>query len=143
MIQEVTNGEQVLAIIIPSDFRPPGVNFFTPDESPIQLGLLDHPKAKTIAPHVHTGVPREVINTQEVLILRRGKLRVDFYDQEETYLHSRILSEGDTILLMSGGHGFEVLEDVEMIEVKTGPYLGADNKKRFGPNLPDELKVID
>ena len=97
--------------------------------------------SKIIQPHAHKVRPREVTVTQEVLVLRKGKLRVDFYDDDETYLESRILEQGDTILLVSGGHGFEVLEDVDIIEVKTGPYLGEDEKKRFGPARPAHLKI--
>jgi mannose-6-phosphate isomerase-like protein (cupin superfamily) len=76
-------------------------------------------------------VPREVHYTQEVLFIRRGVLRVDFYDDRQNYLESRTLHGGDTILLASGGHGFEVLEEVEMIEVKQGPYAGEHDKIRF------------
>ena len=76
-------------------------------------------------------VHRNVVMTQEVLFIKKGKLRVDFYDDYEDYLESKILDEGDVILLVSGGHGFTVLEEVEMIEVKQGPYSGDADKKRF------------
>ena len=92
---------------------------------------MEHPAGKLIAPHVHNPVPREVQYTQEVLLIRKGRLRVDFYDRRQTYLSSRILEGGDVILLIEGGHGFEVLEDVEMIEVKQGPYAGEQDKTRF------------
>jgi hypothetical protein len=92
---------------------------------------MRHPAGKLIAPHVHNPVPREVLFTQEVLLIRKGKLRVDFYDTEQHYCESRILHAGDVILLIQGGHGFEVLEDVEMIEVKQGPYVGDHDKTRF------------
>ena len=90
-----------------------------------------HPVGKEIPPHVHNPAPREVQFTQEVLFIKRGKLRVDFYDDDHTYLESRILEAGDTILLATGGHGFEVLEETEMIEVKQGPYAGDQDKTRF------------
>src|SRR6185369_5395734 len=78
--------------------------------------------------------------TQEVLFIRRGRLRVDFYDETKQYLSSRILEAGDVILLIQGGHGFEVLEDLEMFEVKQGPYVGEVDKTRFDAVLPKELK---
>ncbi len=93
---------------------------------------MQHPAGKIIEPHVHNPVQREVFYTQEVLFLKRGRLRVDFYDEDRTYLESRILEAGDTILLASGGHGFEALEEIEMIEVKQGPYAGDLDKTRFG-----------
>ncbi len=104
MVQRVTHNDRLLAIIVPRDFGEPGVNFITADDATLQLGLLNHPKSKIIQPHVHKVRPREVTVTQEVLFLRKGKLRVDFYDDDETYLESRILEQGDTILLVSGGH---------------------------------------
>lgn len=69
--------------------------------------------------------------TQETLVLKRGKMRVDFFDDEQKYLSSRILEGGDVVLLICGGHGFEVLEEIEMIEVKQGPYAGDQDKVRF------------
>ncbi len=92
---------------------------------------MKHPAGKIIEPHVHNPQPREVRFTQEVLILKRGKLRVDFYDDGKKYLESRVLEKGDVILLATGGHGFEVLEEIEMIEVKQGPYAGDEDKTRF------------
>ena len=92
---------------------------------------MHHPTGKVIDAHIHNLVHRNVVMTQEVLIIKRGILRVDFYDEYEDYLESRNLYAGDIILLVSGGHGFQVLEEVEMIEVKQGPYAGENDKKRF------------
>jgi mannose-6-phosphate isomerase-like protein (cupin superfamily) len=92
---------------------------------------------------MHNLVPRNITYTQEVLIIKRGRLRVDFYDRNRTYLHSRILSAGDIILLASGGHGFEVLDEVEMIEVKQGPYAGDGDKTRFAVSHGDVLSFPD
>jgi mannose-6-phosphate isomerase-like protein (cupin superfamily) len=92
---------------------------------------MRHPAGKIIAPHVHKPILREVQYTQEVLFLKKGRLRVDFYDNRGGYLSSRILSSGDVILLATGGHGFEVLEELEMYEVKQGPYAGENDKDRF------------
>ena len=80
---------------------------------------------------MHNLVHRNVVMTQEVLFIKKGKIRVDFYDEYEDYLESAVLEPGDVILLVSGGHGFTVLEEVEMIEVKQGPYSGEADKKRF------------
>ncbi|HXM98298.1 MAG TPA: hypothetical protein VN982_07485 [Candidatus Dormibacteraeota bacterium] len=132
---------ELLAVIVPGDFSEPGIHFFTPGELSQQLAYMHHPAGKVIEPHVHNPVPREVQYTQEVLILRRGKLRVDFYDIRQRYLMSRILRAGDVILLAVGGHGFEVLEEIEMIEVKQGPYAGDRDKRRFTGIVASEAKV--
>ncbi|NTW68049.1 MAG: hypothetical protein HGB21_17330, partial [Nitrospirae bacterium] len=96
-----------------------------------QLGFMKHPTGKVIEPHVHNAVAREVHYTNEVLFIRKGKLRVDFYDEQQRYLKSRVLAAGDVILLISCGHGFEVVEDVEMFEVKQGPFAGERDKTKF------------
>jgi mannose-6-phosphate isomerase-like protein (cupin superfamily) len=131
MIEHIISGERVLAIIIPHDFTATGVNFITPHNFSQQLAFINHPPGKLIEPHSHNPVFREVLYTQEVLVIKKGVLKVDFYDDNRTYLESRILRSGDVILLADGGHGFEVLEEIEMIEVKQGPYAGDNDKTRF------------
>ncbi|WP_197985000.1 hypothetical protein [Leptolyngbya sp. Cla-17] len=133
LVQQVLYNDQLQAIIILAKFREPGIHFFTPNTLSQQLAYMQHPAGKVIQPHVHNPVPRQVDYTQEVLLIKRGKLRVDFYTNDQEYLESRILDEGDVILLIQGGHGFEVLEEVEMIEVKQGPYVGDQDKTRFDP----------
>ncbi len=131
MIETVLDNGKLIAIIIPHTFCESGVHFCTPDELSQQLAYMRHPAGKQIPPHLHNPVQREVQITQEVLFIKRGKLRVDFYDEEKNYLRSRILEAGDTLLLARGGHGFEVLEEIEMVEVKQGPYIGEQDKTRF------------
>lgn len=120
-----------LAIIIKADYNKGGVEFFTPDDYSQQLAFMKHSKGRIIEPHIHNYINRQVQYTQEVLIIRRGKLRVDFYTDEKEYLESYMLQEGDVILLASGGHGFEVIEDLEMFEIKQGPYAGGEDKTKF------------
>jgi mannose-6-phosphate isomerase-like protein (cupin superfamily) len=131
------------ATIVRAGFREPGIKFFTVDELSQQLAFMRHPTGKRIVPHVHNPVPREVQFTQEVLFIRKGRLRVDFYDADQCYLESRILEPGDVILLIQGGHGFEVLEEIEMIEVKQGPYVGEQDKTRFVGIDKSRVKLPD
>lgn len=140
MVDRITHNDQLLAIIISSDFSEPGIQFFTHPDFSQQLAYMRHPAGKTIDPHVHNPVPREVQFTQEVLFLKQGKLRVDFYDDEHNYLESRILTAGDVILLAGGGHGFEALEEIEIFEVKQGPYAGDHDKTRFEGRKSDSDK---
>jgi hypothetical protein len=119
------------AIIIRSDFREPGIHFFTPDEFSQQLAYMCRPQGYQIQPHFHRVTPREISLTQEVLLIKRGRLRVDFYDKGQLKAGSSILNSGDVILLSDGGHGFEMLEECEIIEVKQGPYSGDQDKVRF------------
>lgn len=128
-VVHVRNGEDLYAIIVRDEFRKDGVTFFTPDELSQQLAYMSHPKGKTIPPHTHNPVSREIRLTQEVLFVKEGRLRVDFYDEANVYFDSHVLGPGDVIILCGGGHGFEVLEPLQMIEVKQGPYAGPDDKR--------------
>lgn len=132
-IETVRHGELVLALILRRDFRREGIAFFTPPDYSQQLGYMNRPAGYVIRPHVHREVQRSVHQTREVLFVRRGRVRVDFYDNERRYVRSTELAEGDVILLADGGHGFEMLEDCEMVEVKQGPYAGDADKAVFDP----------
>jgi mannose-6-phosphate isomerase-like protein (cupin superfamily) len=127
-VEQVVLEGIVWATIVRNEFREPGIHFFTPSNFSQQLGFMSHPAGHRIRAHVHREVSREVRRTQEALFVRSGVLRVDFYDAQGTRLESRTLRSGDVILLASGGHGFEVLEDCEFVEVKQGPYLGDEDK---------------
>jgi len=131
-----------LAIIIKSSYSEDGVSFFTSDELSQQLAYMKHSSGKEITPHVHNTVIRNIHTTQEVLILKKGKLRVDFYTGGRKYINSHILEAGDVILLIEGGHGFHVLEDIEMIEVKQGPYVGNEDKTRFQAVSESSVKLV-
>jgi hypothetical protein len=139
MIERIESSGKLLALIIRRQHDKPGITFFTPSELSQQLAYMHHPAGKVIEPHVHNPMPRQVVMTQETLLIRRGKLRVDFFDETRNYVASRILEAGDVILLVQGGHGFEVLEELEMFEVKQGPYTSDADKTRFEPTLPAQL----
>ena len=139
MIQQIKHKKHLLALMVSNKFNAPGIHFFTENDLSQQLAFMKHPAGKSIQPHVHNPVLREVHYTQEVLFIKKGRLRVDFYTEEQKYLESRVLEAGDVILLIQGGHGFEVLEDLEMFEVKQGPYTGEGDKTRFDSNLPNNL----
>jgi len=132
-IEYIKHKDQIQAIIIRSRFNEKGIRFFTPDEFSQQLGYMNHPAGKIIEPHFHNPVERNVVYTQEVLYIKKGKVKVNFYDEQKLSLCNRILQTGDVILLANGGHGFEMLEETEMIEIKQGPYQGDSDKTRFNP----------
>jgi hypothetical protein len=139
LFEKIITDNLLLAIIIRSDYKKEGIEFFTNDNDSQQLGYMNRPEGYIIAPHRHNLVSREVHLTQEVLFIKSGKVRVDFYDNQQTYIRSSILEKGDVILLSDGGHGFKMLENSEMIEVKQGPYCGDEDKVRFLPIDEDHL----
>lgn len=141
MIEQVVHADRTLAMILRTSYRADGIKFFTPDEFSQQLAYMNRPVGYVIQPHVHNPVAREVQFTKEVLFIKSGKVRVDFYDDEQAYLESRVLHQGDVILLAFGGHGFEMLESSEIIEVKQGPYAGEADKTRFSPVANDQIAI--
>lgn len=130
-IEHIEHDGTTLGIIVRASFREPGLRFFTPDDYSQQLAFMRHPAGKVIDPHTHVPHDRHVELTQEVLFLRAGALQVDFFTDDRSFVCTRTIHAGDAILLASGGHGFTVLEEVEMFEVKQGPYAGDADKVRF------------
>lgn len=142
-LQQIIHDNELLALILSHRFAEPGIHFFTPNELSQQLAYMKYDAGKTIPAHVHNPVHRDVFYTQEVLFIKQGKLRVDFYSKSQEYLESRVLEAGDVILLITGGHGFEVLEALEMVEVKQGPYVGDQDKTRFEGISSDQATITD
>ena len=140
-LEKIYNGDQFLGLIIRKDYHETGIQFLTDDQSPQQLGYMNRAKDYVIAPHVHNIVPRTVELTQEVLIIQKGKVRVDYYDNDKNYLESRIAYEGDILCLGYGGHGFKMMEDSEIVEVKQGPYCGTHDRLRCEP-IEDNKAVL-
>jgi mannose-6-phosphate isomerase-like protein (cupin superfamily) len=139
MKEEIVIDGHLCAIILPADFDESGIQFFTSNDLSQQLASMSYSAGKVIPAHTHNLVRREVSYSQEALFIRKGKMRVDFYTQRQEYRKSRVLGAGDVILLIAGGHGFEVLEDLNMVEVKQGPYFGDTDKTRFVPAMPLKL----
>ena len=140
MIEKIIYKKKNLALIVRGKYRKKeGINFFTPNESTQQFGYMKHKKKHIIKPHVHKKRLTKVYYTTEVILILKGVLRVDFYTQFQKYLFSKILKAKDIIMLISGGHGFKVLKDIEMIEIKQGPYSLSADKIKF--NKIDEKKI--
>jgi len=141
MIEKIYDNEKLLSVIVRREFEKEGIEFFTPDTFSQQIGYMKRPVNYVIPPHTHNAVQRDVHFTQEVLLIKSGKIRVDFYDDEQNYLESRVLFPGDVVLLAYGGHGFEMLEESEIIEVKQGPYAGEQDKVRFEPVATEKVII--
>ena len=132
MIEKVYYKKKLLALIVRRKFRKKkGINFFTSKEATQQFGYMKHKKNHLIKPHQHNKRLTKILITTEVIILLKGILRVDFYNEKKKYLFSKIINEKDIIMLVHGGHGFKVLKNVEMIEVKQGPYSLKKDKIKF------------
>jgi len=132
MVEKIYHKKKLYALIVRAKFRKKkGISFFTPSDTNQQFGYMKHDKGHLIKPHKHKKRATKIFYTTEVIIIFKGSLRVDFYDQKQKYLFSKIIGEKDIIMLVHGGHGFKVLKKVEMIEVKQGPYSAEKDKVKF------------
>lgn len=130
-IEKVIIKNETYAIIVKNrhQFKKRGVNFATTNKELLQLGFIKHKKKTKIRSHFHIKRPRTINYLSEVLFIKKGILKVKFYDKKNKDLKKdKILKKNDIILLLKGGHGFEVIQDLEMIEVKQGPYIKSQDK---------------
>jgi len=130
-IDIVSAGDQALAYFVNGDWLPEKSEFLTPDDLGQQMGMIVYGAGKTIQPHLHLPVVREVHGTTECIVVRKGSCDIDIYDQNKKLVTSRLLKTGDIVLLLGGGHGFRMREDTVLFEVKQGPYVGMADKERF------------
>ncbi len=133
-VTEIKEGDLVLARHIPSELAwQDGLNFFSNDDDFIQVGIWGYDADRSLKAHIHNEVSREVLWTQEVLFVYRGKIRANVYDTGEAKVAELTVNEGDVIILLRGGHGYDILEDgTKVLEIKNGPYVGPDlDRRRF------------
>ena len=142
MIEKITHKKKLLALIVRGKYRnKKGITFFTPNESTQQFGYMKHRKKYVIKPHLHKKRLTKISYTSEVILLLKGIIRVDFYTQLKKYLFSKILKEKDIIMLVHGGHGFKILKDIEMIEIKQGPFNLIKDKVKFENIHESKIKI--
>ena len=132
MMEEIKSDDgKIIAIVVKREFEKDGVNFVSKEDYPLQLGINSYKQGAKIKAHFHIEKEIMVNKIQEVVHIRSGRTVVNLYDLNGKKFKSVELSEGDTILFVDGGHGFEMLEDTKIIEVKQGPYSGRDKDKRM------------
>ena len=142
MIEKIIHKKKMLALIVRGKYRrKKGIHFFTPESATQQFGYMKHNKKHIIKPHLHQKRLTKILSTTEVILIMKGVLRVDFYDQKKKYLYSKILKKDDIIMLVHGGHGFKVLKNVEMLEIKQGPYSISKDKVKFENIDENNIKI--
>jgi mannose-6-phosphate isomerase-like protein (cupin superfamily) len=131
-IEYIKSGDNLLTtIIIRRDYHPTETTFITNPDLAQQVGFVVYPAGGVIKRHIHKNVDRKNISSSEALIVREGRLEIDIFDQNKVLLATRELQAGDFVLMVSGGHGFRILEATVLLEVKLGPYAGASDKELF------------
>lgn len=140
MSEKILYKNKLLALIVRGNYRKKrGITFFTENKDIQQFGYMNHKKNHIIKPHVHKKQTRKLIYTSEVILILKGVLRVDFYNNKKKYLFSKILKKKDIIMLVHGAHGFKTLKPVQMLEIKQGPFISKLDKVKF--TEVDEKKI--
>lgn len=129
MVEIIENDGTSFALVLRRNIKTEGVKFFSSDDMSLQLGILKHKQGANVKPHIHRPTKKIINNVQEVLHVEYGVVECNFYNDEGKKVKSTILNEGDTILLINGGHGFNILENSKIFEIKQGPYTGVEDDK--------------
>jgi quercetin dioxygenase-like cupin family protein len=131
-VEQITDEQGgLIALVLRATAYAKETMFATPPEAKLQVGLIVYPAGGEVPRHTHFPIERRHLGTPEVLLVRKGRCVADLYDDDRTPIASLELAEGDVIVLLSGGHGFRMLEDTVLLEVKQGPYPGKEEKDRF------------
>ena len=131
MIEQVFIDNERVAVIIRKSYRAEKTTFISEPDDLLQLGHILYRAGSAITPHIHNNIERKILGTPEVLIVQKGKMKTTFYNNKKEPKEDVVLNKGDVIILLSGGHGFEMIEDTVLMEIKQGPYLGELDKERF------------
>lgn len=131
-VVEVKEGGMVLARHIPAEAAwQDGLKFFSTDGDYQQVGTWGYGQGKNLLAHTHNEVSRDVLWTQEVIYIRRGRVRADIFDTSDQKVAELEAGAGDILILLRGGHGYQILENgTQVLEIKNGPYLGAEADRR-------------
>jgi hypothetical protein len=132
-VEAIYQDDTPLAYVVRADAMPGATDFITGDDAAFQAGFVVNPAGGSVVPHIHLPVVRTIVGTSELLLVRRGRCIVDVYGSDRTLVASRELAAGDLVISLGGGHGFRMLEDTVLFEVKQGPYGGQEEKERFAP----------
>jgi hypothetical protein len=130
-VETISSADRALAYVIRAAYRPAETTFPTPAELNLQVGFVVYPEGGEVPRHSHRPIERHLVGTAEVIVVREGRCALDVYDDEGNHVATRELDTGDVMLMVGGGHGFRMLEDTVLLEVKQGPYVGEHEKERF------------
>jgi hypothetical protein len=131
VIETIAHNGVTLAYLLRCDPPPERTTFWTPDSATLQVGHVVYAAGSEVPRHAHLPVQRSVVGTGEVLLVQRGRCRVDIYDDDRQLVTSREMSVGDILVAVTGGHGFRMIEDTVLLEVKQGPFVEGIDKERF------------
>ena len=142
-MEKVIYKKKILAIILNEKkyIKKKGIKFVTPNFFTLQLGFMNHSTGHIIKPHTHRNFLRNIKKTAEVLFIKSGVLRIDFYATKTKYLYSKILKKNNIIILIQGSHGFKVIKKCSLVEIKQGPFNPSLDKIKFKKTDEDKIRI--
>ena len=142
-MQKIVYKKKILAIILNEKkySQKKGIKFVTPNFFTLQLGFMNHSKNHIIKPHTHRNFLRKINKTAEVLFVKSGVLRIDFYATKTKYLFSKLLKKNNIAILIQGSHGFKVIKKCNLIEIKQGPFNPLLDKTKFKKTDEDKIRI--
>lgn len=130
-VEWIKDGEEILALVVRSTYTPDKTEFLTPNDYKQQIGYIVYREGGVIQAHEHKPHQRTISGTSEVVLVKRGKVEAHIFSRRQAFVRKIVLDEGDILLLVAGGHGFKMLKDTILLEIKQGPYLGVQDKEHF------------
>jgi hypothetical protein len=130
-VEEIVSGGRTLAYLVRGSAAPAATTFVTPPELAQQVGFVVYPRGGAVSRHRHVPIERHITGTPEVILVRSGRCELDIFDDDRAHVATHTLSAGDLMIMTGGGHGFRMLEDTVLLEVKQGPYTGLAEKELF------------
>jgi len=130
-IQRIFYRKKEIAFIVKSNYPVNSVAFFSPNEDFLQVGYHKRGKGEKLKAHYHQFKGHQINSLQEVLYVVKGQVRVDFYTKKGKKIQFEILKKGDILFQRDLGHGFELIDDAEIFEVKQGPFFGQEHKRFY------------
>ena len=135
MIEEVikdNTNNVIIAKIYRNSVWPDNLNFYTKDEDFVQVSTWNYNQGKHLKAHKHKVAERMSNRTQEVVFVKSGKMSASFFTDTNEFIDKIIVSAGDFLIIFSGGHSYDILEDkTQILEIKNGPYLGLEKDKEL------------
>lgn len=132
MMEEITSGLKVLALVLRAGDNPDSTAFVTPPEASLQAGLVVIPPNGEAPRHIHPPIERTIDLTAESMLVRTGACEVDVFDEDRSLVKSVAMEEGDLVIFLGiGGHGVRTTEGTILLEFKQGPFGGDGDKERF------------
>ena len=130
-VEIISANGQPLCYVIRGSTQPTQTTFITPPDSKQQVGFIVYSRDGVIKRHIHRQLERHIVGMAEVLVVRSGHCQIEVYDEEKKPVTVRDLYQNDVVVMVAGGHGFKIVEDTVLLEIKQGPYLGPEDKELF------------